>query len=205
MMLDRDSENSGNGGSERQLSELPVWLAAFSAAAAVVAVGLYFIFRNAAPITTSSVPTPVLQPVRSVSASASTTPLPDQTSSIRPEANHKGPTVYRCVVNGRATYSDAPCRGGTVVDLRPAFEGFRLQGRKAPARVAQPPPSPDAAPPSAATADSEKTKVEARCAWIDAEIARIDLLARQGQSASMQDWLRETRRKLVDEKYALKC
>ena len=34
-------------------------------------------------------------------------------------------------------------------------------------------------PPSA----SEKTKREARCAWIEAEIERIDALARQGHSA----------------------
>ena len=34
---------------------------------------------------------------------------------------------------------------------------------------------------------------------VEAEIERIDALARQGQSAAMQDWLREKRRKLVDE------
>lgn len=57
MMSDRDSENRGDGGSERQSSELLIWLAAFAAAATVVAVGLYFIFRNAAPMATSSVTT----------------------------------------------------------------------------------------------------------------------------------------------------
>jgi len=44
-----------------------------------------------------------------------------------------------------------------------------------------------------------------RCASIEADIARIDGLARAGGSASYQDWLRDQRRKLIDEKYALKC
>jgi hypothetical protein len=46
---------------------------------------------------------------------------------------------------------------------------------------------------------------DARCAWIEKAIESIDAQARQGQTAPMQDWLRQEGKKLVDERYALKC
>jgi hypothetical protein len=55
------------------------------------------------------------------------------------------------------------------------------------------------------SATNEKASRDARCVRTEAEIARIDALARQGQTASMQDWLRQERQKLMDERYALKC
>ena len=56
--------------------------------------------------------------------------------------------------------------------------------------------------PTAPRAEQVRT---ARCAGIPAEIAHLDALARQPVSAASQNMLRESRRKLVDEKYELKC
>lgn len=114
-MLHRDSENGENGGPKREPSERLIWLAAFAAAVTVVGVGLYFIFRNAASIAALSITRPATPSVQAASP-ASTASLPEPKSSISPEANNIGATVYRCVVDDTATYSDAPCRGGTAVD-----------------------------------------------------------------------------------------
>ncbi|MCU0939638.1 MAG: hypothetical protein MUC86_10955 [Burkholderiaceae bacterium] len=45
----------------------------------------------------------------------------------------------------------------------------------------------------------------ARCAQVRAQIDNIDASVRAGGSVQQQDWLREQRRKLEDERYRLKC
>jgi hypothetical protein len=192
---------------EREPSERLTLLAAFVAAVAIVAGGLYIVLQKAVPISALPAAMQASKPEQSaLPASNPTAPAAASKPTVSTEEFDKGPTVYRCLVNGAATYSDAPCPGGKLVDARPASSGFTPQRPQPTARVAQ---ATSTAPMSTAsvalTSASEKTKREARCAWIEAEIERIDALARQGQSAASQDWLRETRRKLVDEKYTLKC
>ena len=182
-------------------------LAAFVAAVGIVAGGYYFVLQMAAPLAASPAAVLTSKPEQSaLPASNPSTPAAESKPTVSTEEFDKGPTVYRCIVNGAATYSDAPCPGGKLVDARPASSGFTPQRPQPTARVAQ---ATSTAPMSTAfvapTSASEKAKREARCAWIEAEIERIDALARQGQSAASQDSLRETRHKLVDEKYALKC
>jgi hypothetical protein len=59
--------------------------------------------------------------------------------------------------------------------------------------------------PAAEPTPSNDAVKAARCKAIDAEIEQIDAAARAGGTATYQDWLRERRHKLVDEKYRLKC
>jgi len=114
-----------------------------------------------------------------------------------------GPAVYRCTVNGTTTYSDTPCPGAKVVDARPAA-GVSCQ-RLLDARRLWLKQMPDRR--YASDFRDGQREVEARRALrMDRKaIESIDVQARQGQTAVMQDRLREDRQKLVDERYALKC
>jgi hypothetical protein len=107
--------------------------------------------------------------------------------------------AFRCMDSGTPSYSDLPCPGGTIVDL-PITQGFQRGPRLQPSQRNQ---VEHRAPLQAA---SEPATVRSRrCEAIEAEIDRIDALARQGQSAASQDNLRAQRLGLADERYALKC
>lgn len=192
---------------EPEPSERLTLLAAFVAAVAIAAGGLYMVLQKAAPIAALPVAMQASKPAQSaLPASNSTAPAAESKPTVSTEEFDKGPTVYRCIVNGAATYSDALCPGGKLVDARPASSGFTPQRPQPTARVAQATSTARMSTASVApTSASEKAKREARCAWIEAAIEHVDALARRGQATASQDSLRETRRKLVDEKYTLKC
>ena len=187
----------------RESSERLVLLGAFVAAVAIAGGGLYFVLQKAAPIAAAAPQAnkPAPPPVQAPATAAVVAP------AINVATPSTGPSVYRCTINGAVIYSDEICQGAKRVDARPASSGFVAERQRAAVRVAQAPSTePRSMPPSAAsTSATEKATREARCAWIEVEVERIDALARQGQSASSQDSLRERRRKLVDERYALKC
>jgi hypothetical protein len=172
---------------------------ALVAAVFIAAGGVYFILDRAAPILANSAPVPAA----ALKPAGDHTQVPSAQPTVQ-AAVQSGPAVYRCKVNGTTTYSDTPCPGATVVDARPAAGGFVPTSLRRQATVVQTITEPPPVQVGAVTAN-EKTKRDARCAWIEREIERIDALARQGQTAATQDRLREERRKLVDEKYDLKC
>lgn len=185
-------------------SERLLLLAAFVAAVAVAGGGMYFVLQKAAPIVALPEGTQAknpAQPAVQETASASIVAPPVST-----ELTNAGTSVYRCTINGAVTYSDEICPGAKKIDARPASSGFIAERPRAAVRRAQAPSAETLSVLSAgSTSATEKARRDVRCAWIEAEIERIDALARQGQSASAQDSLRERRRKLVDEKYGLKC
>jgi len=180
-------------------SSIPVEVLIAAVVGTVIAAGgLYLILQKAAPI----VATPATRP--SVPTNASPPPLfaaPTASPAIRVEMP-SGPAVYRCKVNGTTTYSDAPCPGGKLVDARPASQGFVPTPVRRAAVVAR---SEVEAQPAPASVTNEKAARDAHCAWIEKAIESIDAQARQGQTAVIQDRLRDDRQKLVDERYALKC
>ncbi len=177
-------------------------LAAFVAAVAVVGGGMYLVLQKAAPIAAAPSPHVVDVQPSTMPASepkASATPV----MVVMPRSEH---TAFRCMVNGTPTYSNEPCAGGKAVDVTPASSGFIPQRSHATVRVAQAPSTESGSTSKVTSAlATEKAARDSRCAWIEAEIERIDGAARQGQSAASQDLLRASRRRLVDEKYALKC
>jgi hypothetical protein len=163
----------------------------------IAACGLFVILDRAAPIVVKpSAPSAVAKPA--VRPPAPTPPIGVAPAPARSPAS----TVYRCTFNGTTTYSDSPCPGATVVDVSPASQGFvptrpmRMEAVRDEVATAAVGPT---------SAGHDKVRRDARCAWIEKEIERIDALARQGQAASTQDWLRQERQKLVDERYVLKC
>jgi hypothetical protein len=173
-------------------------IVAFFGAVVVVAAGLFSILQKGAPITAPSKQafTENLKPAPVINE-----PPPSVGEIID---SKKATTAYRCLVNGTVTYSDSACPGGKSVDVTPAAEGYLAQRTLPAARKASPEPTV-AAISQDPTAANEQPRRAVRCAWILAEIERLDVLARQPLAASTQDWLRETRRKLVDERYERKC
>lgn len=118
--------------------------------------------------------------------------------------------IFRCEVNGKIVYTDAPCKGYrstevsvrdssgvTIVDPR-KVEEFRIQAL-APAsgrRVSRP------------VADSPKTQAvanRAECDLVDREIKMLDRLARQPLSGREQDRIKDERRILVQRRHDLNC
>jgi hypothetical protein len=136
---------------------------------------------------------------------AASQPAPATTvTAAPPPMPHSG--VYRCAQGGRVTYSDTPCAGGVVVDTRSAVSGFRpaepLAALRARAKNAA---ATGEGEDSAAASNSGAVDRVARCAQVREQIDHIDASARAGGSAQRQDWLRDQRRKLEDERYRLKC
>jgi len=122
--------------------------------------------------------------------------------------------LYRCTVKGKTTYQDAPCKnGGKVIDTdtREPIRGYdtdTVDGRSlyilrtVPRGTAQNYAAPA---PSYAPANTEKASEQQEC---DALKSRADLLrsrARQPQSASMQDYLRNELRETEERMFALMC
>jgi hypothetical protein len=146
------------------------------------------------------------EPVRTPSAA------PDPYTEETGQAPRQGPVIYRCARDGSVVYSDRPCANGRALDLQPN-SGFnptqvpQHDGRQPVVTLEEAEGPTRAQSTTVATEDpgSGEPIRKARCATIEAEIARIDALARAGGPASYQDWLRDERRRLVDKRYALKC
>lgn len=169
----------------------------FLAASATVAVGYGAIMHKAAPIVAQA-------PVPRQAPTASPPPPVPQVTVTRRVVNvetHETRTIYRCTVDGETTYSNEPCPRARVVDTRPAVANYVappvLRRAAAPAESERPAP--------ARAADDAQAKRDARCKWLAAAIDSIDAQARQALHFSEQDRLRERRRRLVDEQFALKC
>lgn len=170
--------------------------------------------HKAAPIVAQA-PAPRQAPV--VAVPASPQPPAPQVTATRRVVNietQETRTIYRCIADGETAYSNEPCPRARVVDTRPAVTSYAappVQRRasapaasesSAPVRAAA---APVESPTPVRAAEDAQAKRDARCKWLAAAIDNIDAQARQPQSAANQDWLRERRRKLVDEQYELKC
>lgn len=171
-------------------------IVALIVAAVIAAGGLYLILHRAAPIVTAPAPAPKPAPQAAPPVMTAPAAQPPVQAAVPP-----GPVVYRCIVNGTTTYSDAPCPGGKRIDATPAAKGYAMPRGQLSATV----PVADEERPARAAANAEKARRDARCAWIEKAIEAIDAQARQGLPVVEQDRLRADRARLVDERYALKC
>jgi hypothetical protein len=148
----------------------------------------------------------------------------NQVATSRADTRHSGPTVssatphvppptssgiYRCTANGSVVYSDRPCANGRELDLAPnsGFNPIQPPRPRPSPETQQEGSSPARQAPSVVVAQAgrQDSLQQARCAAIEAELAKVDALARAGGTASYQDQLRVRRHKLIDEKYELKC
>lgn len=115
-------------------------------------------------------------------------------------------TVTKCVVNGKTSYGDSACPQGAVktqvttradqnlmTAMRPAAVMQTEEAASQPAAVARSTPSPDAA------------AKKAECQALNAQIEHLDSMSRQPQSAQMQDWVKDERKKARDQQFRLPC
>ena len=122
--------------------------------------------------------------------------------------------LYRCTVKGKTIYQDAPCKdGGKVIDTdaREPIRGYdtdTVDGRSlyilrtVPRGTAQNYAAPA---PSYAPENTQQIAEQQECAELK---SRADLLrsqARQPQSASTQDYLRNQLRGVEERMFALRC
>ena len=129
--------------------------------------------------------------------------------------------VYKCVVNGRVTYSGPnDCRGGTASSLEIAA-GPDAATIAAARTTAQRELVSNAVPEAAqrrqeivddaaqAVADmQERPQADdrrAECALLDQQIRNLDGQARQSLSGQMQDWIRSQRTEDRNRQFRLHC
>ena len=108
-------------------------------------------------------------------------------------------TIFRCELNGKTVYANAPCSGQNMraVDVF-VNEGFqpadtsalRLRGSSRGESV---------------VASSDNSAKAERCNWIADTIRQNEETARLPQSGQMEDYLTEQKRQLLDEKRELGC
>lgn len=129
--------------------------------------------------------------------------------------------VYKCVVNGRVTYSGPnDCRGGTASSLEIAAgpdSATVAAARIAAQREAVPAAEPEAAQRRQGHADDaaqavaamqERQQADARrsgCAELDQQIRSLDSQARQPLSGQMQDWIRSQRADARTRQFRFHC
>jgi hypothetical protein len=179
------------------MNDRVVFVASLLAAIGIVGGGIIAVLDHAAPIVRTS-------PQPSAVAAPQTPVVPAAPVVIGPSADPatpSGPAVYRCKVDGAVLYSDAPCKGGRVIEVKHTrgWEAPRYSLRNAPMVVSEAPVQAIVVTPPASASN------ESVCRLIDQDIAAIDAAARAGGTIPYMEELKERRRKLVDRKYELGC
>ena len=175
-------------------------IAALAAATVIVVGGTYIILYKAAtmvPVTKADAPA-VPQPQVVLRDPVVVQP------TIQGQAALSGSgSIYRCEQAGQVVFSDQPCAGGSIIDARPAAEGFKTpQYQPAPPMPSEPGQTQHQAETPARLAANTRT---AECALIDQSIAAIESAQRAGGSAGQQDRWRNEKRKLQERQYELRC
>lgn len=145
-------------------------------------------------------------------------PAIEAPSSATQRSTH---VVYKCVVNGRVTYSGPnDCRDGTASSLEIAagpdvatIATARTTAQRELASKAVPEAVQrrqeivdDAAQVVAATRERQQADArQAECARLDQQIRDLDSQARQPLSGQMQDWIRSQRTEDRNRQFRLHC
>jgi hypothetical protein len=145
--------------------------------------------------------------------SATSQPVPPPQISAPPQSAAPAPQeppshiVSKCVVNGQTLYSDGACPQGTAGTQVVTKADHNLMAGLTPAQMAAADRVQPAAPSLAVIAQSGNVTPDkaSECAFIDAEIKRLDALARQPQSGQAQDWITAERKKLRDRQFRIPC
>lgn len=116
---------------------------------------------------------------------------------------HETHVIYRCTADGETIYSNKPCPRARIVDTRPAVGSYAAPPKWQTAITSA--ESAVTSPVRKSTAEDAPARRDARCTWLAEAIDAVDAQARLPLHFSEQDRLRERRRVLVDEQYALKC
>jgi len=124
--------------------------------------------------------------------------------------------VAKCIVNGRASYGQGDCAGGTRAVIPIAAGPTYEQQQEAEARAASLAERAAAVDRRLAWEEAHRARTTARvspsgdlkaaeCAALDGAIHGLDAQARQPHGGSMQDWIKDERLKARSRQYALRC
>ena len=114
--------------------------------------------------------------------------------------------VTKCVAQGKTSYGDSNCAAGSVTSKVVTRTNQNLM-----AAVPVPPAAQAtaAAPASTVVAQAnpgtDYAALKAECTWLEGSIKYLDDLARQPQSAQMQDWIRGERKVARDRQFKIRC
>ena len=135
-------------------------------------------------------------------------------SGLRPYQDQDAPApvagnrvVTKCIVNGKTSYSDAPCARGAVAAQVATRADHNIM---APVRVAastttETTYSPAPVVTTQNNAPSEYAAKKSECQLLDAHIQHLDSMSRQPQGAQMMDWIRDERKKARDRQFRIPC
>lgn len=134
------------------------------------------------------------------------TPSPLPTQPQAPSTDTGNRVVTKCISNGKTTYSDHGCPQGsatsqvlTKADLN-IVAGLTPEEQATVKRL-----DSQAATEATISQNSPVVTNASECKAWDAQIANLDAMARQLQSMSMQDWIRDQRKRARDRQFALRC
>ncbi|WP_457281887.1 hypothetical protein [Polaromonas sp. P5_D5] len=115
--------------------------------------------------------------------------------------------VTKCVINGKTIYSDNACPQGAAGAQVVTKADHNLMTGLSPTQMAAADRIPPAAPSLSTIAPSVNATPDKRseCVFIDAEIKRLDALARQPLSAQTQDEITRARKELRDRQFRIHC
>lgn len=177
----------------------------------LVFVALLFFLYQAANWTLNQRPAPqpaakltpqLARPLRPVPASQVE---PDHPRSANPAAGIS--QVTKCVVNGRTSYGDNACPQGSVSRQVTTRDNHNLMAAIRP--TAASPTETTPAPQHVVEVQTQFTSGAAakktECDWLDSHIKHWDSMARQPQSAPMQDWISQQRKQARDRQFRIHC
>lgn len=115
--------------------------------------------------------------------------------------------VTKCVANGKTSYGDGPCTQGAIASQVRIHSDHNLMAAVRPESVSTAPTEVrqrSAVAQSNPAVDTAAAK-KAECKSLDARVEQLDSMSRQPQSAQMQDWIRDERKKARDRQFRLSC
>ena len=115
--------------------------------------------------------------------------------------------VTKCVVNGKTIYSDDACPQGAAGAQVVTKADHNLMTGLSPSQMAAADRIQPAAPSLSTIAPSANATPDKRseCVFIDAEIKRLDALARQPLNGHTQDEITRIRKELRDRQFRIHC
>lgn len=114
--------------------------------------------------------------------------------------------VTKCVVNGKTSYGDNSCAQGAITTQVTTRADHNLMAAVRPEAATpaeEPLNQPIVVAQNSSSTDAAAKKAE--CQYLNAEIERLDAMARQPQSMQMHDWIKDQRKKIRDKQYRIPC
>ncbi len=131
-------------------------------------------------------------------------PLPSYQNA--PDAQSENPTVTKCVVNGKTSYSDGNCAtGATASQIVTKANHNLMDAVRMPVVTQAAEPESQSSVVVQGNQGSDYAAMKAECAALDERIKYLDAMARQPQGAQTQDWIRDERKKARDRQSRIPC